>query len=63
MPSYPTMHLVFGPWGRLVPKLTQVQTLRASLGEAEHGVDLAEVLDAVAGVVLCESDSIKKNCL
>ena len=28
------------------------QTRRASLWEAEHGVDLAEVLDAVAGVVL-----------
>ena len=28
------------------------QTRRASLWKAEHGVDLAEVLDAVAGVVL-----------
>ena len=28
------------------------QTRRASLRKAEHGVDLAEVLDAVAGVVL-----------
>ena len=37
---------------QIAAMLDMAQTRCASLWKAEHGVDLAEVLDAVAGVVL-----------